>query len=146
MRSIGDVLDKKGRYVWSVKPDDTIFDSLQMMAEKGIGGVVVMDGKELVGIVTERDYARRVILEGKASKSSTVGEIMTKNVRWVSEEQTIDECMALMIERQLRHLPVMHGDQVIGVVSIRDLVQAVVAEQKVIIDHLQHYITGPDWA
>ncbi|MEM9208457.1 MAG: CBS domain-containing protein [Pseudomonadota bacterium] len=146
MKSIGDVLDKKGRYVWSVKPDDTIFDSLQMMADKGIGGVVVMDGDQLVGIVTERDYARRVILEGKASKSATIGEIMTKNVRWVSEEQTIDECMALMIERQLRHLPVMQDDKVIGVVSIRDLVQAVVAEQKVIIDHLQHYITGPDWA
>ena len=146
MKSIGDVLDKKGRYVWSVKPDDTIFDSLQMMAEKGIGGVVVMDGENLVGIVTERDYARRVILEGKASKTATVGEIMTKNVRWVSEEQTIDECMALMIERQLRHLPVLKDEKVIGVVSIRDLVQAVVAEQKVIIDHLQHYITGPDWA
>ena len=146
MRSIGDVLDKKGRYVWSVKPGDTIFDSLQMMADKGIGGVVVMEGDDLVGIVTERDYARRVILEGKASKTATVGEIMTKNVRWVSEEQTIDECMALMIERQLRHLPVMKGEEVIGVVSIRDLVQAVVAEQKVIIDHLQHYITGPDWA
>ena len=146
MKSIGDVLDEKGRYVWSVKPDDTIFDSLQMMAEKGIGGVVVMDGDDLVGIVTERDYARRVILEGKASKTATVGEIMTKNVRWVSEEQTIDECMALMIERQLRHLPVMKDEAVIGVVSIRDLVQAVVAEQKVIIDHLQHYITGPDWA
>ncbi len=146
MKSIGDVLDKKGRYVWSVKPQDTIFDSLQMMAEKGIGGVVVMDGDDLVGIVTERDYARRVILEGKASKTATVGEIMTKNVRWVSEEQTIDECMALMIERQLRHLPVLKDEAVIGVVSIRDLVQAVVAEQKVIIDHLQHYITGPDWA
>ena len=146
MKSIGDVLDKKGRYVWSVKPDDTIFDSLQMMAEKGIGGVVVMEGENLVGIVTERDYARRVILEGKASRTATVGEIMTKNVRWVSEEQTIDECMALMIERQLRHLPVMKNEEVIGVVSIRDLVQAVVAEQKVIIDHLQHYITGPDWA
>ena len=146
MKSIGDVLDKKGRYVWSVKPDDTIFDSLQMMADKGIGGVVVMDGEDLVGIVTERDYARRVILEGKASRTATVGEIMTKNVRWVSEEQTIDECMALMIERQLRHLPVIKNEEVIGVVSIRDLVQAVVAEQKVIIDHLQHYITGPDWA
>lgn len=146
MKSIGDVLDKKGRYVWSVKPDDTIFDSLQMMADKGIGGVVVMEGEDLVGIVTERDYARRVILEGKASRTATVGEIMTKNVRWVSEEQTIDECMALMIERQLRHLPVMKNEEVIGVVSIRDLVQAVVAEQKVIIDHLQHYITGPDWA
>lgn len=146
MKSIGDVLDKKGRYVWSVKPDDTIFDSLQMMADKGIGGVVVMDGENLVGIVTERDYARRVILEGKASKTATVGDIMTRNVRWVSEEQTIDECMALMIERQLRHLPVLKDEKVIGVVSIRDLVQAVVAEQKVIIDHLQHYITGPDWA
>ncbi len=146
MKSIGDVLDEKGRYVWSVKPDDTIFDSLQMMADKGIGGVVVMDGDKLVGIVTERDYARRVILEGKASKTATIGEIMTKNVRWVSEEQTIDECMALMIERQLRHLPVIKDEKVIGVVSIRDLVQAVVAEQKVIIDHLQHYITGPDWA
>lgn len=141
MKKIGDILDRKGRYVWSVRPDDTVFESLKMMADKGIGGVVVMDGDELVGIVTERDYARRLILEDRESKSTTVADIMTRQVRWVSEEETVDECMALMIEKKLRHLPVMKDDQVIGVVSIRDLVNEVVKEQKVLIDHLQSYIT-----
>lgn len=141
MKKIGDILDRKGRYVWSVRPDDSVFESLKMMSDKGIGGVVVMDGDELVGIVTERDYARRLILEGRESKSTTVADIMTRKVRWVSEEETVDECMALMIEKKLRHLPVIKDDQVIGVVSIRDLVNEVVKEQKVLIDHLQSYIT-----
>ena len=141
MKKISDILDRKGRYVWSVRPDDTVYESLKTMAEKGIGGVVVMDGDELVGIVTERDYARRVILEGKESKTATVADIMTRKVRWVSEDETLDECMALMIENQLRHLPVIKDDKVIGVVSIRDLVTEVVKDQKVLIDHLQHYIT-----
>lgn len=143
MKSIGDILDKKGRYVWSVRPDDTVYDSVKLMSEQGIGGVVVMDDGELVGIITERDYARKIILEGRASKSSKVAEIMTGQVVWVTEAQTVDECMALMIEKNLRHLPVLKGNEVIGVVSIRDLVHSVVNEQKVLIDHLQTYITSP---
>ena len=141
MKKIADILDRKGRNVWSVRPEDTVFASLKMMSDKGIGGVVVMDGDELLGIVTERDYARRVILEGKASRTSTVADIMTRKVRWVSEDETVDECMALMINHQLRHLPVITDGKVVGVVSIRDLVTEVVNEQKVLIDHLQSYIT-----
>ena len=100
-----------------------------------------MDGENLVGIVTERDYARRVILDGKESRTTKVSDIMTQKVRWVSENETVDECMALMIESKLRHLPVIEDEKVIGVVSIRDLVNEVVHEQKVLIDHLQNYIT-----
>ena len=143
MKSIGDILDKKGRYVWSVRPDDTVYDSVKLMADKGIGGVVVMDGDRLVGIITERDYTRKIIIEDRSSKTSKVAEIMTGQVVWVTEAQTVDECMALMIEKKLRHLPVLKDDTVIGVVSIRDLVQSVVKEQKVLIDHLQNYITSP---
>ena len=143
MKSIGDILDKKGRYVWSVKPDDTVYDSVRMMADKGIGGVVVTEGDKLVGIVTERDYARKVILENRSSKATKVSEIMTSQVLWVTEAQTVEECMAIMIEKNLRHLPVFKDEELIGVVSIRDLVQSVVTEQKVLIDHLQSYITRP---
>lgn len=143
MKTIADILNKKGRHVWAVKPDDSVYDSVALMADKGIGGLVVMEGEKLVGIVTERDYARKVILEDRASKSSRVSAIMTRQVLWVTEAQTIDECMALMIEKNLRHLPVLDEDRVIGVVSIRDLVQSVVTEQKVLIDHLQTYITNP---
>ena len=143
MKSIGDILDKKGRYIWSVKPDDTVYDSVKLMADKGIGGAVVMENDRLVGIVTERDYARKVILADRSSKTTKVSEIMTSKVLWVTEAQTIDECMAVMIENNLRHLPVFKEDELIGVVSIRDLVQSVVTEQKVLIDHLQSYITRP---
>lgn len=124
-------------------PDDSVYDSVKMMADKGIGGLVVIENAKLVGIVTERDYARKVILENRASKTTKVAEIMTGQVVWVTEKQTVDECMALMIEKNLRHLPVMADDEIVGVVSIRDLVQSVVNEQKVLIDHLQTYITKP---
>jgi CBS domain-containing protein len=143
MKSVGDILDKKGRYVWSVRPEDTVYDSVKLMADKGIGGVVVLENDKLVGIVTERDYARKVILEDRSSKTSKVADIMTSQVLWVTESETVDECMAIMIEKNLRHLPVFKDEELIGVVSIRDLVQSVVTEQKVLIDHLQSYITRP---
>jgi CBS domain-containing protein len=141
MNSIGDILNKKGRHVWSVAPNDTVHDSVKMMSEKGVGGLVVVEGDRLVGILTERDYARKVILEDRSSKSTRVADIMTGKVLWVTEAQTVDECMALMIEKNLRHLPVMDGETLVGVVSIRDLVQAAIHEQQVMIDHLQTYIT-----
>ncbi|NIV18402.1 MAG: CBS domain-containing protein, partial [Woeseiaceae bacterium] len=127
---------------WSVKPDDTIFNSLKVMADKEVGALLVLDGDKLVGIVTERDYARRVILEGKSSQSSSVSEIMTSQVLCVSPKQTVDECMALMTDKRARHLPVLDDDKVVGVVSIGDLVKATIDEQQVLIDHLQHYISG----
>ncbi|MCH8072609.1 MAG: CBS domain-containing protein [Proteobacteria bacterium] len=139
---VSDILDSKGHEVWAVKPDDTVFDSLQLMAEKGIGALLVMDGDRLVGIVTERDYARKVILEGKSSKTSSVAEVMTKRVLCVTAERTIDECMALMTDKRARHLPVLDHKRVIGVISIGDLVKTMISEQQVLIDQLQHYISG----
>ncbi len=142
MKSVHDILKHKGNEVWSVKPDDTIFNSLKVMADKEVGALLVLDGDKLVGIVTERDYARRVILEGKSSQSSSVSEIMTSQVLCVSPKQTVDECMALMTDKRARHLPVLDDDKVVGVVSIGDLVKATIDEQQVLIDHLQHYISG----
>jgi len=139
---VSDILDSKGHEVWAVKPDDTVFDSLQLMAEKGIGALLVMDGDRLVGIVTERDYARKVILEGKSSKTSSVAEVMTKRVLCVTPERTIDECMALMTDKRARHLPVLDHKRVIGIISIGDLVKTMISEQQVLIDQLQHYISG----
>ena len=142
MKLVSDILKSKGHEIWSVKPSDTVFESLQLMADKEIGSLLVMDGNKLVGIVTERDYARKVILEGKSSKSSFVKEVMTKSVLCVTPERTIEECMALMTDKRARHLPVVDHKQVVGVVSIGDLVKAMLSEQQVLIDQLQHYISG----
>ena len=142
MKSVSDILNSKGHEIWAVNPDDTVFDSLQLMAEKEVGALLVMDADKLVGIVTERDYARKVILEGKSSKSSSVTEIMTKQVLCVAPERTIEECMALMTDKRARHLPVLDHKRVIGVVSIGDLVKAMISEQQMLIDQLQHYISG----
>lgn len=142
MKSVSDILKSKGNEIWAVNPGNTVFESLQLMADKGIGSLLVMDGEKLVGIVTERDYARKVILEGKSSKSSTVAEVMTTRVLCVSPERTVDECMALMTDKRARHLPVLDHKRVIGVVSIGDLVKAMISEQQVLIDQLQHYISG----
>jgi CBS domain-containing protein len=142
MRSVKDILKTKGNDVWAVKPDDTVLDTLKLMAEKEVGALLVMEEDKLVGIVTERDYARKVILEGKSSQTSSVAEVMTKRVLCVTPTQTIDECMALMTDKRARHLPVMDHKHVVGVISIGDLVKATIHEQKVLIDQLQHYISG----
>ena len=142
MKLVSDILNSKGHEIFAVKPDDTVFDSLQLMADKGIGALLVMNGDKLVGIVTERDYARKIILEGKSSKDSTVKEIMTTKVLCVSPERTVDECMALMTDKRARHLPVLDHKHVVGVVSIGDLVKTLISEQQILIDQLQHYISG----
>lgn len=142
MKWVHDILKDKGAEVWSVGPDDTVFDSLKVMADKGVGALLVMNGEKLVGIVTERDYARKVILEGKSSRTATVAEVMTDQVLCVSPDQTVDECMALMTKKRARHLPVLEEEKVVGIVSIGDLVKAMINEQQVMIDQLQHYIAG----
>ena len=142
MTTVRDILKHKGSEVFSVRPDDTVFDSLQLMADKGVGALLVMDGDKLVGIVTERDYARKVILEGKSSRTSAVDEVMTRRVLCASPERTVDECMALMTDKRARHLPVLDHKEVVGVISIGDLVKAMISEQQVLIDQLQHYISG----
>ena len=142
MKTVKEILDSKGRDVWSVRPTDTVYESLQLMADKAVGSLLVMDGEKLVGIVTERDYARKVILEGKSSKNTTVQDVMTRKVLCVSPERTVDECMALMTDKRARHLPVVDHKHVVGVVSIGDLVKTMISEQQVLIDQLQHYISG----
>jgi len=142
MKTAGATLDRKGHDIWSVRPNDSVFDSLKLMADKEIGALLVMDGEKLVGIVTERDYARKVILEGKSSKNTPVKDVMTRKVLCVPPERTIDECMALMTDKRARHLPVVDQKRVIGIVSIGDLVKAMISEQQVLIDQLQQYISG----
>ena len=142
MKTVNEILAKKGNDIWSVAPTDTVFDSLKLMADKQIGALLVMDGEKLAGIVTERDYARKVILEGKSSKDTTVSDVMTRKVLCVTPERTVDECMALMTDKRARHLPVLDHKQVVGVVSIGDLVKALISEQQILIDQLQHYISG----
>lgn len=142
MNAVKDILRSKGHEIWFVHPDSTVFDAVKLMAEKGIGSLLVMDDGKLVGIVTERDYARKMILEGKASRETPVKDIMTKQVLCVTPERTLDECMALMTDKRARHLPVVENKKVIGVISIGDLVKAVISEQKILIDQLQNYISG----
>ncbi len=142
MTTASQILDTKGREVWSVAPDATVFDSLELMADKQVGALLVMDGEKLVGIVTERDYARKVILEGKSSKDTPVSDVMTRRVLCAAPGHTVEECMAPMTDKRARHLPVVDHKHVVGVLSIGDLVKALINEQQVLIDQLQHYISG----
>jgi CBS domain-containing protein len=142
MTTVKQILDAKGYDIWSVNPADSVLDSLKMMSDKGVGALLVMNDEKLVGIVTERDYARKVILEGKSSADTTVQAIMSDKVLCVSPERTVDQCMALMTDKRARHLPVVDHKKVIGVLSIGDLVKAVISEQQILIDQLQHYISG----
>jgi len=140
--TIASVLKIKGGRVWSIDPEATIYDAIALMAEKSIGALVVISGGRLAGIISERDYARKVILQGRSSKETHVHEIMTSSVITVSPEQTVDDCMRIITNHRVRHLPVMCGDEVLGVISIGDLVRAIIAEQAATIDHLHSYIAG----
>lgn len=142
MKSVKHILDSKGHDIWSLHPNDSVLDAVRLMAEKEVGALLVMEGAKLVGIVSERDYARKVILKGRSSEDTHVAEVMTANVLYVHPDETVDDCMALMTEKRIRHLPIVEGDRVIGVLSLGDLVKAVIAEQKFMIDQLEHYISG----
>ncbi|MCZ7597481.1 MAG: CBS domain-containing protein [Gammaproteobacteria bacterium] len=142
MTLVSQVLKRKGNDVWSVRPDDTVFEAVRMMAEKGVGALVVMEDDRLVGIISERDYARKIILEGKASRDTPVSEIMTRKVLCVSPDRTVDECLALMSDKRARHLPVVEDKHVIGVLSIGDMVKVKIDEQQLQIDQLKQYISG----
>lgn len=142
MQTITQLLDRKGREVWSIAPDDQVFDAIHLMAEKGIGALVVMQGERLAGIISERDYARKVILKGRSSKSTQVGDIMTAEVISVDVHQSTDECLSIMTEHRIRHLPVVDGDRVVGVLSIGDLVKAKMEDQRAQIESLEQYIAG----
>jgi len=138
--SVRDVLARKGSGLWSVGPDSTVFEALQTLAARNIGAILVLDGTHLVGILSERDYARQVILKGKTSKETPVREIMTREVVSVGPDQTIDDCMAIMTDKRCRHLPVVVGGDVIGVLSIGDIVKALLEEQRYRIEQLEGYI------
>jgi CBS domain-containing protein len=142
MHIVNQLLDAKGRDVWSVTPDTFVFDALQLMAEKNCGALVVLEEDKVVGIFSERDYARKVILKGKASKDTPVKEIMSAQVYFVRPQSSIEECMALMTDKRIRHLPVLEDSKVVGVISIGDVVRAVISEQEFTIKQLENYITG----
>lgn len=140
MKTVRQLLQSKGGAVYSVSPDARVFEALKLMAEKEIGALLVVDGGTLAGIMSERDYARKVILHGKSSHDIPVREIMTSNLVTVSPSQTVDQCMALMTSKRIRHLPVLEGGKLIGLVSIGDLVKEVIAEQELTIRQLESYI------
>jgi CBS domain-containing protein len=142
MPTAHDILRTKGHAVFSVRPDDTVLEALGVMARHDVGAVLVMQGEHLVGILTERDYARKVALVGRSSKDSAVRVIMTPHVVCVSPERTVDECMGIMTEKRVRHLPVVDHKRVIGLVSIGDLVKETIADQQITITQLQRYIVG----
>jgi CBS domain-containing protein len=136
------LLQTKGQDIWSITPDALVIDALKLMAEKRVGALLVLEAGQVVGIISERDYARKVSLLGKSSKTTPVREIMTEKVVYVRPEQTIEDCMALMTDKRIRHLPVLADDQLIGVISIGDVVKAVISEQEFIIAQLENYIIG----
>jgi CBS domain-containing protein len=140
--TVRQLLNKKGHTVWSIEPDTSVFIALERMAEKNIGALLVMDSGEPIGIFSERDYARDVKLKGLSEEDTPVGEVMTTEVICVRSDQTIDECMALMTGRRIRHLPVYENSQVIGIISIGDVVKEIISEQEFIIEQLENYITG----
>ena len=142
MRTVKQLLDEKGRDVVSVAPDASVIDAIRLMAERGVGALLVMDGPRLAGVMSERDYARKVILHGRSSTDTRVSEIMSSDVQTVTPDDTVNACMLLMTQRRIRHLPVMEGGEVAGVLSIGDLVKAVIADQQEEISQLQQYIAG----
>ena len=142
MKKIRNILKNKGNTIWSVKSEDTVFEALKFMAEKHLGALLVIDDEQLVGIISERDYARKVILRGRFSHATAVSEIMSTNVVCAQLDQGVDECMALMTDKRVRHLPVLDEGKVVGVISMGDLVKAVIAEQQFVIEQLEHYISG----
>ncbi len=142
MKRVSELLQDKGHDVWAVTPDSSVFDALKLMADKNVGALLVLEADKLIGIFSERDYARKVMLKGKASKNTPVKEIMSTKVLYILPEQSIEECMALMTDQRIRHLPVLEGEQLVGVISIGDVVKAIISEQKFTIHHLEKYIMG----
>lgn len=143
MKSVAEILrTKTDQTVYAVSPDASVYEAVKLMAERNIGSLLVREGEKIVGIITERDYARKIILIGRASKETPVREVMTTSVMYVRPSQTNEECMALMTDNRMRHLPVLDDGKLVGLVSIGDLVKDIISEQKFIIEQLEHYITG----
>lgn len=142
MMIVKHVLDKKGHDVHCIHPEASVFDALKTMAENDIGALVVLDGERVVGLITERHYAREIILKGRTSPQTQVRNIMTTKVSFVRPDQSVDECMALMTVRTVRHLPVLENGKLIGIVSIGDMVNSIIHDQQFLIEELEHFIHG----
>jgi CBS domain-containing protein len=140
--TVREVLQKKRRDVWSISPDATVYEAIELMAEKRVGALLVLEQTKLVGIISERDYARKVILRGRSSKETPVREIMTTPVIFVEPQYSVDECMKIITEHRIRHLPVLDGERVVGIVSIGDVVNWIISAQNHTIEQLQNYVTG----
>ena len=141
MATVKQLLKEKGHDIWSIGPEASVYEAIELMADKEVGALVVMEGDSLVGVLSERDYARKVVLQGRSSKGTKIKEIMTSRVAYARPEQTVEECMALMTDKRIRHLPVMDGDELLGVISIGDLVKAIIEEQQHVIEQLEQYIS-----
>lgn len=142
MKLVQHLLDRKGSELITITRDASVLDAIKLMADRAVGSLLVMDGNVLQGIVTERDYARKVIIKGRSSETTAVGEIMTTDVKTATARQTVKDCMTLMTELRIRHLPIVAGDDVIGLISIGDLVQAIISDQQEEIEQLEQYISG----
>lgn len=142
MKLVKHILESKGRDIWHIRPDESVLEAIKLMAEKKIGALLVMEDERLVGIVSERDYARKVILMGKSSRDTPVRDIMTAQVVNTEPLDSIEDCMKLMTDGRIRHLPVLDGGRVVGVLSIGDLVKEIIAEQQFTINQLENYITS----
>ncbi len=142
MITVKQILDEKGHKVWTIGPEETVYKALMILADKDIGALVVVENDQVVGIISERDYARKVVLKGKTSLDTPVRDIMTAHVYFVSPDCTAEECMALMTEKRIRHLPVIENNKLVGVISIGDVVKSIISSQKITIEHLQNYIMG----
>ena len=142
MATVQQLLESKDNNVWSISPETTVFEGLQVMAEKNIGALLVTRADKLIGIFSERDYARKVILKGKASKDTTIGELMTREVVYTTPEDSLDECMALMTAKHIRHLPILNKDKLIGLLTLGDLVKQIMSNQEFKIQELEKYISG----
>lgn len=142
MNSVGQLLKEKGNNVWTISPNKTVYQALELMAEKDVGALLVTEGEKVVGIFSERDYARKVILQGKSSVNTNVSQLMVKEVIYVTSKESIDDCMGLMTENRIRHLPVIDDGELIGLVSIGDVVSHIISIQEFKINELKKYITG----
>ena len=141
MTTVERLLQHKGHTVWSIGPDASVFEAVQLMADKRVGALMVVEGNRLIGVISERDYAREIVLKDRASRDTPVSAIMTHRVLYVRPEQTLEECMALMTEKNLRHLPVLDDGRLVGVISMRDVVKDLIAEKEFLIEQMENYIT-----
>ncbi|MGW8300991.1 MAG: CBS domain-containing protein [Desulfobacterales bacterium] len=142
MRSVKDILQEKGTQVYAISPDAKVYEALQLMADKNVGALMVMEGDRAVGLISERDYARKIVLKGKFSKDVPVHEIMTADIVRISPDRDVENCMELMTDKRIRHLPVFDNDRLIGIISIGDIVKAIIEHKEEIIKQLEGYIKG----